>query len=268
MHCDKGQQDEPDTVMTEKHAGDIEVIPLSGLPIIRKGDNLARMILDYAGKEGLALMRGDIVVIAHTVVSIAEGKVIQSKDVIVTDEAERIAQSTEQKATKVQVALDEASEILTTDKVLITRTKHGIITDMSGVDESNAPPGCFVALPRDPNGSASRTSGILSKETGFGIPVIIADTQGRPWRRGAVNLAIGMAGMSPFTENAGRQDLYGRQLRSSQVCLADELAAAAELVMGQADEGIPVAIIRGVTYLINHGSAEQIIRSRKEDLFR
>jgi coenzyme F420-0:L-glutamate ligase/coenzyme F420-1:gamma-L-glutamate ligase len=246
----------------------IEVIPLSGLPIIEQSINLSKIILDGLQRECTALKKGDIIVIAHTVVSIAERMVVQSKDVMITEEAERIAQSTEQKPQKVQVALNEASEVLTSDKVLITRTRHGIITDMSGVDESNAPPGCYVTLPRNPDASADQISEILSGELGFRIPVIIADTQGRPWRRGAVNLAIGVAAMSPFTENAGKRDLYGRQLQSSQVCLADELAAAAELVMGQANEGIPVAIIRGISLKDENGSATQIIRDKDKDLFR
>jgi coenzyme F420-0:L-glutamate ligase/coenzyme F420-1:gamma-L-glutamate ligase len=252
----------------QKPSGIIEIIPINGFPIIEIGVNLPLLICDTLRKGNIVLERGDIVVVAHTAVSIAEESVVKSDSITVTPHAERIARRTQQKPQKVQVALDEASEILTEDAVFISRTSHGIVTDMSGVDESNAPPGYYVTLPKNPDASADQISKTLSKEFGFRIPVIIADTQGRPWRRGAVNLAIGVAAMSPFAENAGKRDLYGRQLRSSLVCLADELAAAAELVMGQADEGIPAAIIRGLSYEDEKGSVYQIIREKETDLFR
>jgi coenzyme F420-0:L-glutamate ligase/coenzyme F420-1:gamma-L-glutamate ligase len=246
----------------------IEIIPLSGFPIVELGAELTHLIFNTLREEGVRLKEGDILVVSHTVVSIAEKSVVESKNITVSPNAEIISRSTQQKPQKVQVALDEASNVLIEERVLITETVHGLITDMSGVDESNAPPGYYVTLPGSPDASADRISKALTKEFGFRIPVIIADTQGRPWRRGAVNLAIGIAAMSPFTENAGKSDLYGRQLQSSLVCLADEIAAAAELVMGQADEGIPVAIVRGISVMNENGSANQIIRDKDSDLFR
>jgi coenzyme F420-0:L-glutamate ligase/coenzyme F420-1:gamma-L-glutamate ligase len=249
-------------------SGVIEIIPILGFPIVELGNDIAQLILDAIRNGNVEIKKGDIIVVSHNVVSIAEKSVVESKNITVTPRARRVALSTQQKPQKVQVALDEASDILIEDVVLITRTSHGIITDMSGVDESNAPPGYYVTLPSSPDASAERISKALTKEFGFRIPVIIADTQGRPWRRGAVNLAIGIAAMSPFTENADKRDLYGRQLRSSRVCLADEIAAAAELVMGQADEGIPVAIARGISSTNENGSANQIIRDKDSDLFR
>lgn len=245
----------------------IEIIPILGFPIVEIGSDIVQLILDAIKKGNVVIKRGDIIVVSHTIVSIAEKSVVESKKINVTSRAKRVALSTQQKPQKVQVALDEASDILIEDVVLITRTSHGIITDMSGVDESNAPPGYYVTLPESPDASANRISKALSEEFGFRIPVIITDTQGRPWRRGAVNLAIGIAAMSPFTENAGKRDLYGRKLRSSLICLADEIAAAAELVIGQADEGIPVAIVRGISPTKDNGSANQIIRDKDSDLF-
>jgi len=245
----------------------IELIPVTGLPKIKPGDNLAHMILDVIKKNGQEIRRNDILIIAHTVVSIAEGRLVQSVDIIVSSRAEKMAFVNERKPQKIQAALDEASEVIREEPVLITKTKHGLITDMSGVDESNAPLGFFVLLPENPDRSAHKISAVLSKGFDFNVPVIIADTQGRPWRKGAVNLAIGIARMQAFSENAGKKDLYGRELRSSLVCIADELAAASELVMGQADEGIPVVIIRGLSVKDDEGTAKQIIRSTSEDLF-
>ncbi|MHA2397229.1 MAG: coenzyme F420-0:L-glutamate ligase [Candidatus Thorarchaeota archaeon] len=152
--------------------------------------------------------------------------------------------------------------------VLITRTKQGFVTDFSGIDESNAPPGTFVALPDNPDKSAKRIHDSLSKSVGFSVPVIITDTQGRPWRKGAVNIAIGVAGISPFTRNDEKEDIYGQKLRGSLVCLVDQLASASELVMGQADEGVPVVIIRCVKVHNGEGTASHILRSDSENLFR
>ena len=122
-------------------------------------------------------------------------------------------------------------------------------------------------MPEDPDKSANLLHVMLSKALRFHLPVMICDTQGRPWRNGATNIAIGIAGISPFTDNKGRKDLYGRELRSSLVCLADELSSAAELVMGQADEGIPVVLIRGIEYERRNGSASDILRSSEKNLF-
>jgi len=218
-------------------------------------------------KNRQEIKKRDIVVIAHTVVSIAEGRLVKTADIIVSPSAERLALSNERKPLKIQAALNEAQEIIREEPVLITRTKHGFITDMSGIDESNAPEGYYVLLPDDSDKSANEISKSLSQVYGFRIPVIITDTQGRPWRRGAVNLAIGLSGMSPFTVNAGQRDLFGRELKSSLVCIADELAAASELVMGQADEGIPVAIIRGIDWTESKEIAKDILREKTEDLF-
>ncbi|MFX1605451.1 MAG: coenzyme F420-0:L-glutamate ligase, partial [Promethearchaeota archaeon] len=178
--------------------------------------------------------------------------------------AERIKHSPE----RVEVALREAIEVLIEEPVLITKTKQGIITDFSGVDESNAPPGSLIALPDNPDESARRINNVISRSAGFNIPVIITDTHGRPWRRGAVNKAIGVAGMSPFVRNAGKEDIYGYELKGSLVCLVDQLASATELIMGQADEGVPVVILRGVAFEDEDGSASMIIRSASENLFR
>jgi coenzyme F420-0:L-glutamate ligase/coenzyme F420-1:gamma-L-glutamate ligase len=259
--------DPSDSTKPQYNQGSIELIPVSGLPKIEPGDNLAELILDIVKKNRQEIKKRDILVIAHTIVSISEGSLIRSADITVSPKAEKLAITNERKPQKIQAALDEASDIIREEPVLITKTKHGLITDMSGVDESNAPVGFYILLPKDPDDSADKISRALSGKRGFKVPVIIADTQGRPWRKGAVNIAIGLGRMSAFTVNAGLRDLYGRELRSSLVCIADELAAAAELIMGQADEGIPVVIIRGMRLQNGDGSATQIVRSKNEDLF-
>jgi coenzyme F420-0:L-glutamate ligase/coenzyme F420-1:gamma-L-glutamate ligase len=247
-------------------ANTLRLIPVDGIPLIKQGDSISERIIQALEGSSVFLQEGDIIVVAHTILSIAEGKLYRYDEIQVSDEAKQIASINNVEATKVQVALNEAKEVIRRSPVLITKTRHGIITDYSGIDTSNAPPGFYLSLPDNPSSSAEQISKEVSNKFGFKVPVIISDTQGRPWRRGAINLAIGHYGISPFTINAGKTDLYGNVLRSSLVCLVDELAAAAELVMGQADERIPVVIIRNA----NHSPSdehESIIRSDEENLF-
>lgn len=234
----------------------IELIPVHGFPIVKPGENLPGLIIRIFGNHSVELQLGDIVVVTHSIVSVAEGKVYRKQKSNLEDSDERE-----------EIALEEAREIIREAPVLITRTKHGFITDYSGIDESNAPENMFVGLPDNPDTSAGRICVALSDKMGFRVPVIITDTQGRPWRKGAVNLAIGVAGMSPFVINKGKDDLYDRELKGSLVCLADQVAAAAELVMGQADEGIPVVVVRGMKYDSGNGAATDILRNERENLF-
>ncbi|MFW9806850.1 MAG: coenzyme F420-0:L-glutamate ligase, partial [Candidatus Thorarchaeota archaeon] len=189
------------------------------------------------------------------------------EDITVSQRAMDISSKTGHLPVRVEVSLQEAEEVLREDPILITKTQHGIITDFSGIDESNAPPDSLIALPKNPDETAKRISDYLTHSVGYRVPVIITDTQGRPWRKGAVNLAIGVAGISPFVRNAGKEDIYGRELQGSLVCLADQIASAAELLMGQADEGVPVVIVRGVDYGEEDGTASSIIRPSSENLF-
>lgn len=231
----------------------IELIPLHGLPIITPGVDLPALISEHLEE---LIREGDIVVVTHSIVSVAENKLF------------KVNSSDGKKDNRTEIAIKEAREVIRETPILITRTIHGLITDFSGVDESNAPPGMLIGLPDDPDASAENICNAISKRVGFGVPVIITDTQGRPWRQGAINLAIGVAGMSPFVINKGRKDIYGKTLQSSLVCIADEIAASAELVMGQADEKIPIAIVRGISYTQSTGTAHEILREESKDLFR
>jgi coenzyme F420-0:L-glutamate ligase/coenzyme F420-1:gamma-L-glutamate ligase len=244
----------------------LEIIPIKGMPLVKELDDLSELMLTILRTNTQEPKPGDILIVSHSIVSVAEGRVFKIEARDISDRARTIAKKTGQEPEKVELALREAAKIVRESPVLITQTRQGIITDY-GVDSSNSPSGRFVALPEDPDDSASKLHVKLSKAFGFRFPVIICDTQGRPWRKGAANLAIGVAGMSPFTDNKGRKDLYGRELRSSLVCLADELASAAELVMGQAGEGIPLVLIRGIEYERKNGSAADILRSRDTNLF-
>lgn len=246
----------------------IELIPLKEFPLVQTGDEISDIILTTLQRSGVELIRGDIIAVTHSTISIAEGKLYNLDEVKVSERAVKIAERIGHSMKRVEVALLEASEVLREEPVLITKTKHGIKTDFSGIDSSNAPPGKLVALPDDPDESARRINESLTEATGFNVPVIITDTHGRPWRKGAVNIAIGVAGMSPFTYNVGKKDIYGNELRGSLICLADQLASAAELLMGQADEGVPVVILRGVGFDEDAGSASVIIRFESENLFR
>jgi len=248
---------------------EIQIIPIRGYPLVKEGDDLSELLLSTMKRTMIEFDVGDIVVISHSIVSVAESCLYDISSVNPSESAIEIAsnQHEEHSAELVEIALHEASEIIREYPVLITKTHQGIITDFSGVDESNAPNGKIIVLPKNPDATARKIHGCISKEAGFNIPVIITDTQGRPWRKGAVNLAIGVAGMSPFVVNMGRKDIYGKILRSSLVCLADEIAASAELVMGQADEKVPIAIIRGLSPENTSGSSQEILREGSENLF-
>lgn len=245
----------------------IEVIPIYGFPIIKRDDNICELLRSTMRDTNLDFVQGDILVVSHTIVSVAEGCVYNLSEIKPSEKAGQIAAKMGFSEHRVEVALREAIEIIREEPVLVTRTKQGIITDFSGVDESNAPAGTLVVLPTDPDVSATRIHENISHSAGFKIPVIISDTQGRPWRKGAVNLAIGVAGMSPFISNKGKLDIHGNPLRSSLVCIADEIAASTELVMGQADEKVPIAIVRGVNIETRTGTANEILRTELEDLF-
>ncbi len=255
---------EPNSPMKEDT---IEIIPIHGFPIVKRRNDICELLRSTMKESRIDFIQGDILVVSHTIVSVVEGSVYNLSEITPSEKARQIASEGDYSEYRVEIALREATEIIREEPVLITRTKQGMITDFSGVDESNAPIGTIVALPRNSDTSATKIHEAISQTAGFKIPVIITDTQGRPWRKGAVNLAIGVAGMSPFIKNKGRLDIHGKALRSSLVCIADEIAASAELVMGQADEKVPIAIVRGVNFDTQTSTVNEILRTESEDLF-
>ncbi len=248
----------------------IEIYGIKGLPLIKPGDNIAKLLVEALRKSGLTLKDGDVIVVSQVIVSKAEGRIVKLKDVKVGPYARMVAEKTGRGAELVELILREASEVLRLrNGHLITRTKHGFVCANSGVDLSNVSGGDAAALlPANPDASAEKIRREIRRLTGKRVAVIISDTFGRPFRIGQVNVALGVAGMEPIHDRRGEKDLYGRILQVKEIAVADELASAAELVMGEADEGIPIAIIRGYRFKVSRkpGGA-RLIRPRDKDLF-
>ena len=248
----------------------VEIIAVKGLPIIREGDDLSKLICRKAEQQGTPVEDSDIIVITHIIVSRAEGNVVNLNTITPSDFARSLAQQCNKEAALVEAVLRESKTIVRTGNGnIIAETKHGFICANAGVDRSNVPgEGKVALLPRRPDRSAQEIRRKIRELIGKDVAVIIADTQGRPLREGAINVAIGVAGINPLRDLRGEKDLFGYVLKVKRTAIADELASAAELVIGQADEGIPVAIIRGYQYSrLEKASATDLIRAREKDLF-
>lgn len=248
----------------------IKIIPITGLPIIRKGDKLSTLICNAAENQGTPIQNGDIIVITHVIVSRAEGSTINLDTIEPSHFAKAIAQKNQKDPALVEVVLREAESIIRMHNgSLITLTRHGFICANSGVDKSNVPGGRTVALlPKDPDESARQIRQEIGKETEKTVAVIISDTHGRPLRDGEINIAIGIAGLIPIRDRRGEKDLFDYVLKVKRTAIADELASAAELVIGQADEAIPVAIMRGYSYQKSEkATAKDMLRPLEKEFF-
>lgn len=240
----------------------IEIIPLK-LPIIQKGDDIAGLIIESLREINLTISDGDVVVIAHTIISRAEGLEYFLPSLNPSPIAEMIARKTGKDPSLVELILSEASQVLKVrNNILITKTKHGWICANSAVDQSNAKPNCAVTLPKDSNASAVSIGKKLSKQFQKNLSILISDTHGRALRRGAINVAIGSYNFSVIDDVKGREDIFGYKLKSTVVALADEVCSAAELVMGQAGEMTPVVIVKG---LQQHSVVSEIDELQFED---
>jgi coenzyme F420-0:L-glutamate ligase/coenzyme F420-1:gamma-L-glutamate ligase len=229
----------------------ISLIPVTGLPEVHPGDDLAALVAASTG-----LLDGDVVVVTQKIVSKAEGRLV--------------AIDPDNPRSHKRLVMDESVRILRRrGELLMTETRHGFICANAGVDLSNVERGWAVLLPLDSDRSARRIRDGLLARTGARVGVIVSDTFGRTWRRGVTDIAIGVAGVAAVVDLRGTSDAYGRELAVTEVCVADELAGAAELVMGKAS-GVPVAIVRGVdaTWLRESSVASEVVRPYKEDLFR
>lgn len=248
----------------------IQIIGIERLPTVKTGDNLAELIYNAAESQGTHIQNGDILVITHVIVSRAEGRVVNLDEVVPSEFAKNIAEQYEKDPALVEVVLRESKSIRRMgDGKLITETKHGFICANSGIDKSNVPGERNVALlPEDPDRSAEEIRQVIRRLSGCDVAVIISDTHGRPLRKGEINVAIGVAGIKALRDRRGESDLFGYVLRVKQTAIIDELASAAELAIGQANEGIPVAIIRGYDYLKSENAkTTDLIRPKEEDLF-
>ena len=251
---------------------EIRIIGLESFPLVKAGDNLAKLIIETANKEKIPINNGDILVVAQKVVSKANGRVTQLKTVKPSDRAKAVAKVTLKDPRFVEWVLKEAKKIVkASQEILIVENKRGLICINSGIDKSNVPgEDSYALLPEDSDESARKIRAQIMKLTGKKVAVIICDTYSRPFRKGQVEFAIGLAGLNPFKDYRGQRDLYDYVLKVKNVALADEIASAAELVMGQGDEGIPVAIVKNVKRADLNGafSAQSLNISREEDLFK
>ena len=240
----------------------IQVLPVEGLPEIVEGDDLASLV---AGAT--ELRDGDVVCVAQKVVSKAEGRVVRLDEVEPSDEARRLA-GADGDPRRLEIVLRESIRVVRSrPPLVIAETRHGFVCASAGVDASNAPaPDTVVLLPEDPDASAARIRAALEQLTGRSLAVIVTDTFGRSWRRGITNVAIGAAGAEVLHDLRGVYDPTGYELHSTVIAIADEIAAAAELVMGKTAR-IPAAVVRGLD-VAGSGAASELVMSPEHDLFR
>jgi coenzyme F420-0:L-glutamate ligase/coenzyme F420-1:gamma-L-glutamate ligase len=246
---------------------DLRLFALEGIPEIQPGDDLAGLIL--AARSADALRDGDILVVAQKAVSKAEGRLLDLRTVEPSDFALRYAEANERDPRHIEAILRESRRIVKMDRgLLVCETRHGFICANAGLELSNVP-GQDIAclLPIDADLSAAKLRQALLERAGLDLAVIISDTFGRPWRDGIVNVAIGVAGMDPLESYIGQSDVHGRELHATVIAPADELASAAELVMGKLRQ-VPAVVIRGYPYVRAEGSARALVRDPARDLFR
>ena len=244
----------------------MRVIGLEGIPELRQDDDLALLLHDAAARAG-GLSTGDVVVVAQKAVSKVEGRVVRLADIEPSDRARELA-GLDGDPRHLEVILRESSEVVRSrPPLVIAETRHGFVCASAGVDASNAPEDdSLVLLPLDPDASAARIRGRLEELSGVDVGVIVSDSFGRAWRQGTTDVALGVAGLAPLRDLRGTTDARGRELRTTQIAVADEIAGAAELVLGKARR-VPAAIVRGVDAR-GEGTAAELVMPRERDLFR
>jgi coenzyme F420-0:L-glutamate ligase/coenzyme F420-1:gamma-L-glutamate ligase len=244
---------------------------LEGIPEVNPGDDLAALIHAALLRTGIVLASGDVLVLAQKIVSKSEGRAVALASVTPSARAVELAQITRKDARLIELVLSESREVLRAKKdVIIVEHRLGYVMANAGIDQSNVEGGGAVALllPVDPDASCAALRAALRATSGVDCGVIINDSFGRAWRNGVVGTALGVSGVAGLVDMRGRPDRFGRTLQITQIGVADELAAAASLVMGQADEGCPVVHARGLPYAPREGSVRELLRSKGEDLFR
>lgn len=251
----------------------LEILPLAGFPLVEPGDDLASLVQQSLEDNALQLQPGDVLVLAQKIVSKAEGRYVRLATVEPGEEALELARLADKDPRQVELILGESREVLRARPgVIIVEHRLGYVHANAGIDKSNIPfhpeDPQVLLLPLDPDASAAKLCGALQARSGPEIAVIINDSAGRAWRNGTVGMAIGTAGIEPLSNQIGDPDLFGRELEVTEVAVADELAAAASFVMGQADEACPAVLIRGARWRAAAGGSESLIRAREMDLFR
>jgi len=252
---------------------EIRVIGIENIPLVDEGDDVAALILNAVSEDSIEFENGDILVIAETIISKAEGNKILLESVEPSLKAVEIAEKTGKEPALVEAIILESNEIIAVGPdFIISETKHGFVCANAGIDESNVEKGIATPIPENPDKSAEFIRKKIEKAVNKEIVVIISDTQGRAFREGAIGTAVGISGMDPLWDRKGEKDLYGRELQTTSIAVADELASTASILMGQADEGIPVVLIKGVNYVSklknNNATSKDLIRPKKYDIFR
>ena len=246
---------------------------LGGIPLVKAGDDLSNLVLQGLAASGEQLQAGDVVILAQKVVSKAEGRMVDLRDVRPSTRAIDMAHVAGKDPRIVQLILDESTEVLRARAgVIVVEHRLGFVAANAGIDQSNVNQDGgdqhALLLPEDPDATCRAIRQALSERTGMDVAVLIIDSFGRAWRNGTIGTAIGVSGIPGLLDMRGQPDLFGRQLHTTEVGMADELAAAASLIMGQSSEGRPIVLARGVPYARRDGSARELLRSRQMDLFR
>jgi len=253
-------------------ARSLSLFALSGLPLVQRGDDLPRLILQALVRDQLALQDGDVVVLAQKIVSKSEGRLVPLAGVQPSERARELAQATGKDPRVVELILRESNEVLRfRHELLVVEHRLGFVMANAGIDMSNVAQEhgeCALLLPEDPDASCAALRAGLREATGADVGVVINDSHGRAWRNGTVGVAIGVAGMPALHDRRGEPDLFGRRLQITEVGMADEVAAAASLLMGQAAESAPVILVRGLSLPRREGDARELIRPRDMDMFR
>ena len=253
----------------------LTITPLSGIPIIRHGDDLADIVVNVLQENKIALEDNDILVFAQKIISKAEGRAINLATITPSKRAIELGTQTEKDARVVELILQESNEVLRTRVgAIIVEHKLGFVCANAGIDHSNvagtgdSAEEWVLLLPTEPDQSAEKMRNDIQRQTGKRIGILIIDSHGRAWRNGTVGVAIGIAGIPGLEDLRGKPDLFGYTLQVTQVGVADELASAASLMMGQAAEGTPVVHVRGFPYPMREGKLKELIRPKEQDLFR
>ncbi|HNC88476.1 MAG TPA: coenzyme F420-0:L-glutamate ligase [Anaerolineales bacterium] len=253
----------------------LSITPLQNIPLIRQGDNLADILVASIQNSTIQLENDDILVLAQKIVSKSEGRMVNLATVTPSSQALELAQKTEKDPRVVQLMLQESNEIVRTRiGAIIVEHKLGFVCANAGIDHSNvAGDGSeneeyVLLLPEDPDASAKALRDQIRQKTGLNVGVMIIDSHGRAWRNGTVGICIGLSGIPAMIDERGWKDLFGYTLKITVVGVADELAAAASLMMGQASEGIPAVHVRGFPYPLGEGSLKELIRPKEQDMFR
>lgn len=253
----------------------LTLTPLPGIPLIQPGDDLAEIIMQSLGREEIVLQDGDILVLAQKIVSKSQGRRVNLATINPSQTALELASQTDKDPRFLELVLRESSEVLRTRPGSIIVEHHlGFVCANAGIDHSNvAGEGSqdeewILLLPEEPDNAAEAIRRCLEAASGVRLGVLIIDSHGRAWRLGTVGVSIGLSGLPALVDLRGQEDLFGYKLRITQVGAADELAAAASLVMGQADEGIPVVHVRGFPYPLREASLRELLRPKSQDLFR